>query len=179
MAKSILIAIFNAYEELEEQTCDVRETGVTSDDVSKAMVPFLTDIKKLSELSDPKALELAYLRILYLGKHSYAELDSKACGYGDRKSDEPADELLLSILTKRKERKDEWDYVPDLHDLEKRAKLLRAYGINTWLTESIKLLREWAGPKGEDESSGEEDIEDDDILDDDSEEDDSDSDDGR
>lgn len=156
LAKSIRIAINNAYEEIEPETYNAKKSGVTSDDVSQAMVPFLKDIERLKDLPDPEALRLAYDCIIDLGNHSYAELDMGGSGYGDCDSDEPADELLVSILMQAKKKGDMLDFGEELRGLERTSKNLRDYGIDTWFAESIKLLRKWAG-KTEEVSEDEDD----------------------
>ena len=143
------MAISNAYEEIEPETFNAKKSGVTSDDVSQAMVPFLEDIERLRDLPDPEALRLAYDCIIDLGDHSYAELDMGGCGYGDRDSDEPADELLVSILMQAKTKGDMLDFGKELRRLERTSKNLEEYGIDTWFVESIELLRKWAGKSEE------------------------------
>ena len=156
LAKSIRIAINTAYEEIEPETYNAKKSGVTSDDVSQAMVPFIKDIERLRDLPDPEALRLAYDCIIELGHRSYAELDMGGCGYGDRDSDEPADELLVSILMKAKKKGDMLDFGEELRKLERTSEVLEEYGIDTWFVKSIELLRKWAG-KTEEVSEDEDD----------------------
>ena len=142
-ARSIRKAIKSAYRKIEPETLD-KHSGVDSDDMSEAMVPFVNDIKRLQELSHPKALQLAYNCVLYLGRHSYADLEMcGTAGSGHRPSDEPADELLVSIIRKRREHAEAWDWGQDLAELEDRFEELYEYGVETWFPKSIELLQRW------------------------------------
>ena len=143
LALSIHQATNDAYEDIEPQTWNARKTGVTLEDVSQAMVPFLANIKRLRSMPDADALRLAYGCVRDLDNHSYVDLDPGGSGYGDRYSDEPADEMLVSILKERKKKNDVWDRAKDLADLERRSKYLNDYGIETWFPKSIKFLQTW------------------------------------
>ena len=85
-----------AYDALHDETCSARKTGFSSDDLSKAMMPFFSKIETLQNLpgSTVWARELANC--------SYSKLELGGSGYGDRPSDLEVDFLLEELSTKRK-----------------------------------------------------------------------------
>jgi hypothetical protein len=117
--------------------------GVTGDDYSAAVEPFIDDIDKLSEL--PGGLELAFDLVLYLGTKSQGELVDGCCGCGngDRPSDEPADELLCLLAKRMKANVEGWNPVKELERLRQQSKSLEEYGIDTYFPRSMIRLAKY------------------------------------
>ncbi|KAB5533574.1 hypothetical protein GE09DRAFT_1227581 [Coniochaeta sp. 2T2.1] len=128
----------STYAKLYERTWNARKPGVSSDDLSQAMVPFVKEIEDLSETVGANAWELA--------DSSYGGLDGGA-GYGDRPSDKPADDLLADIIDERIEAGEKWDWEKDLKELVEEEEYLREYGIEPWYPETQGALREACGKK--------------------------------
>src|SRR2546421_4465934 len=101
LASTIYRKIREKYNALEPQTCNGRVTSVTSDDLSRAMLPFLREINKLRQLPDADSLTLAYKLVLDVAAYSYGDLDG-GCGYGSRPSDILADALLVRVAKARR-----------------------------------------------------------------------------
>jgi hypothetical protein len=119
--------------------------GADSDDISRAMTPFIHEIDKLSKLDNPKALEEAYDLLNMLRQESYGDLDSDGGGYGDRPSDEPADRLLARLIRERTEAGEVWDWGRDLKDIQGEGEELADYGIEPWFPETQKALKDIQG----------------------------------
>ena len=81
LATQIKRVMSEAHTSLYDETCDARKTGVTSDDLSEAMMPFFSDIERLRDL--PGSTVLAYDLAKALGNYSYGELEMGGSGYGD------------------------------------------------------------------------------------------------
>lgn len=93
-----------AYNSLAEACYDSRRTGVSSDDLSRAMVPFVGETKKLSSLPGCESLELAIKLVIDLSSKSSAALGDGDAGEGERPSDELADQLMCRLAqTKRQQ----------------------------------------------------------------------------
>jgi hypothetical protein len=78
-----------------------------SDNVSKAMVEYFPKIQKLSMIDGD--LELALKLVLYLGAKSFltrsdTASDGSVLLHNRRKSDSPADDLLLDVLKRIRQR---------------------------------------------------------------------------
>ena len=126
---------------LEEKTWNARKTGVTSDDMSKAMMPFLDEVEQIIRL--PNSTEVAFDLVLDLAGYSYGEMDCKGCGYGERPSDIEIDDLLVELAPERRKIDPFWNFVEVLETLADQAKYLNGYGIEDFCSQTIKLLSEW------------------------------------
>lgn len=131
--------------EMSSDIEDARHSGVTADDLSRAIMPLLPQIKRLSELQDPQALRCAQDVLLDVAEGSTAGMDGPtSSGYGDRPSDKPCDDLLYTIVEKRSEHFDITNV--EVRDLIKRiseyAKHLDDFEIKEWFPRSLDLLRE-------------------------------------
>ncbi|KAI1074300.1 hypothetical protein F5B20DRAFT_564054 [Whalleya microplaca] len=144
IAETISSRIAKAHRRLAEKVCNAERSGVTSDDISGAMVPLIHEIDQLANMGQPDSLKLAYELIIKLTESSYAGLgdDSHSCGFGDRPSDKPADELLMSLIERRLNSGHSWDIAEDLKNLDEDAEYLEDYGIRPWCPKSRSLLRE-------------------------------------
>ena len=80
---------------LEEKTRNARKTGVTSDDMNKAIMPFPDEVEELIRL--PNSTEVAFDLVLDLAGYSYGEMDCKGYGYSERPSDIEIDDLLVEL----------------------------------------------------------------------------------
>jgi hypothetical protein len=134
---SIKASICEACDEFFDSDTYQTRKGVSSDDYSEAVAPFIDDIDKLSDM--PGGLELAFDLVLYLGTKSQGELLDGCCecGSGDRPSDEPADELLCLLAKRMKANIDGWNPVKELEMLQEQAKSLEVFGIDTYFPRSI------------------------------------------
>ncbi|KAK3690387.1 hypothetical protein B0T22DRAFT_463500 [Podospora appendiculata] len=140
LAQTISKKMSEAYEPIYDQTFDSRRTGVTSDDLSRAMARFIPQIEELARLDDDDALGLAYHLVFQVKNNSYG--DTPGDGECDRPSDKPADALLAHVIRQRVEAGQVWNWAKDLGDLSSEAKSLEEYGIDEWFPESRRALRE-------------------------------------
>ena len=126
---------------LSAQTLNAKKTGISSDDMSEAMMPFLQEAKELRNL--PNSTAVAFDLVVRLGRYSYGALDGKGSGYGERPSDEVVDELLVELATERKKIEPSWDFRKVLDTLQQQAEHLKRYGIGNFCARTIKLLSAW------------------------------------
>jgi len=114
-----------AYEEMEEKIWQARKSGVTSDDLSDAMMPFLAEVEELLEF--PNSTVIAFDLVVALGGYSYGGLNSGGCGYGERPSDVEVDDLLVELAPERRKVEPSWNFVGVLESLKKalRTSVLR------------------------------------------------------
>lgn len=146
-AAAVRKAIRDAYSPLAEECYDAKKSGVTSDDISAAMEPFIKSVEKLSFYPGPESLDLAIELLLDLGGHSYGELDTPhGCCFGDRPSDVPADHLLCQLAKEKHDKDPEWDYSSMLDDLKAARKNLKDYGIDTYFARAVKMMQRWSAP---------------------------------
>lgn len=141
LAGQIKAAASKVSSKLCSKTYNAKKTGVTSDDMSKAMMPFLDEVEELRKLPDSTAI--AFDLVVLLGEYSYGEMDCKGCGYGERPSDPEVDELLVELATERKKIDPFWNFSHVLGTLQGRAKHLRDYGIEDFCAQTIDLLSGW------------------------------------
>ena len=99
---------------------------------------YLKDIERVWAL--PGGLNYAFDLVLKLGKCSFGDLDSDGGGYGDRPSDEDADDLLYKMIQERRRIDSEYNPIETLQDLKDTAKNLSDYGVDTYFPRSIDLL---------------------------------------
>ncbi|KAM7196331.1 hypothetical protein V8F33_006240 [Rhypophila sp. PSN 637] len=130
--------------ELEEQmeAAGFKRGAVTSDDFSKAMFPYIAEIRNL--IDGDNGDELTRLRAGYellfsLKDCSQGDLDQYVC-YDDRPSDTPADELLSDVIRRRKAAGDIWEWERDLESFKQEAESNEGYGIEPWFPKSIEAL---------------------------------------
>lgn len=141
LAKQIRIAAGEVSNKLEAKTSNARKTGVTSDDMSKAMMPFLDEIQGLREL--PESTVVAFDLVMILGGYSYGDLDGDGGGYGDRPSDLEVDDLLVELAEERIKIEPFWNFSQVLDKLQGQAKHLSGYGGEGFCAQAIDLLSAW------------------------------------
>lgn len=130
------------YRKLEAKSLNARKSGVTSDDLSEAMMPFLKKVEQLFEL--PNSTAVAFDLFIALENYSYGGLGSmKAERNGERPSDVEVDELLVELARQRRTTEPHWKFVEVLERLKAQAKDLADYGIEDFCSDMIKLLTEW------------------------------------
>jgi len=115
----------------------------SSDDFSKAMLPYLRMIKELLKIDDDELtkLRLSYDILFELKEKSQGPFGVEDAAEADeRDSDEPADELLSNVIQSRKEAGDMWDWKGDLKGLQDEAKSNDSFGIEPWFPKSIAAL---------------------------------------
>lgn len=93
---------------------------------------------------DSNNLTLSYKALFALKASSYGDMDGRACGDGNRPSDEPADSLLADIIEKRLARGHRWDWKSALDELSREAKDMIDYGIEPWYPKTRMALRKKA-----------------------------------
>lgn len=109
------------------------------------MMPFFPEIERLREIGG--STTLAYELVRELASSSYGELDNGGAGNGDRPSDPEVDELLEELVMIRKRENPTWNFVDELKQLEAEAKLLQDYGIEEFLSQTIKIVSAWRDGK--------------------------------
>ena len=141
LADQIEAAASKVSDKLCTKTYNAKKTGVTSDDMSKAMMPFLDEVEELRTL--PNSTAIAFDLVMTLGEYSYGELGCGGSGYDERPSDIEIDELLVELATERKKIEPFWDFSTELDTLRERAKELDDFGIEGFCAETIDLLSAW------------------------------------
>ena len=141
LAEQIRTAAAKVSKRLEVKTSNGRKTGVTSDDMSAAIVPFLDEVEGLRELPDSTAI--AFDLVVYLASYSYGDLDGDGGGYGDRPSDLEVDDLLVELAEERIKIEPFWNFSEVLDDFQEQAKHLSGYGIEDFCSQTIDLLSAW------------------------------------
>ena len=141
LADQIKAAASKVSNKLCMQTLNARKTGITSDDMSQAMMPFLREVEELRKLPNSTAIALDLVTVL--GQYSYGELDCDGGGYDERPSDEEVDGLLVELATERKAIDPSWDCSHVLNKLRKQNEKLSSYGIENFCARTIDLLSTW------------------------------------
>jgi hypothetical protein len=137
---SIRRRIDEVYELLWEDSCNGRKTGISSVDVTDAMVDFVLEIRRLANINGN--LNLAFDLMMHLASHYYGKLDGGGDG-GDQLCDGPADDLLVQILQRMEE--DVFCFKPEkeLATLKAHAKELDEYGFESLFAKSIHDMSTW------------------------------------
>lgn len=141
LAKQIDAAARKISDELCDDTYNARKTGVTSDDMSEAMMPFLDEVEELRKL--PNSTVTAFDLVMTLAEYAYGGLKSGGCGYGERPSDEEVDGLLVELATERKAIEPSWNFHHVLNTLREQNEELDRYGIEDFCAQTIDLLSAW------------------------------------
>ena len=139
LVKQVQTRMSETHEEIADQTINAKKTGVTSDDVSEAMMPFFDDIERVR--SFPNREGPAFELLMDLASSSYGELDMKGCGYGERPSDCEVDQCLVEVAKERRARELEWHFEPSLDYLKEMADLLGQYGIEDFCLKPLRFFR--------------------------------------
>ena len=149
LATQIRSAAAEVSDELSDQALNARKTGVTSDDMSSAMLEYLDEVEGVKRL--PGGIPLAFDLVMDLAGYSYGSLDDgdgKASGYGDRPSDAIVDGLIMDLAVERSEVEPAWDHRKALEELRKQNKHVAEYGIEGFCEKSIGLLDGWGKRPG-------------------------------
>ena len=141
LAEQIRDAACEIGDGLRTQTESPRRTRVNSDDMSKAMMPFLDEVRDLREL--PESTAIAFDLVMTLARCSYGTMDYGGCGDGDRPSDPEIDDLLVELATERKKIEPLWNFSWVLRELRERAQYLAEYYIEDFCVQTIELLSAW------------------------------------
>ena len=137
LAEQIETAASKAINELETEAL----MGFTSDDRSKAVMPFLDEVEGLREL--PESTAVAFDLVMTLAGYSYGDLESDRGGYGDRPSDLEIDDVLVELAEERIKIEPLWNFSSVLDTLQGDAKHLSNYGIEDFCSDTIALLSAW------------------------------------
>lgn len=137
--------IFQDYNDLSEKMWDWEATGVTSDDLSQAMLSFLPEVENLAQLPGPDSLLNAYQVAQELKNFSYAYLGElrHASGYGSRVSDEAVDLLLAKLIRKRMAARHIWHWQIDLEEFDFEAKKMKRHAIVVHVDDWYPMTRRW------------------------------------
>ncbi|KAL8957482.1 MAG: hypothetical protein Q9193_005257 [Seirophora villosa] len=149
LAAQIRSAAAEVSDELSDQALNARKTGITSDDMSAAMLKYLSEVAGVKRL--PGGIPIAFDLVMDLARYSYGSLDDgdgKASGYGDRPSDAVVDDLIAELAVERREVEPGWDFRKALEELREQSKHVAEYGIEGFCEESIALLEGWEKQSG-------------------------------
>ena len=150
LATQIRSAAAEVNDELSDQALNARKTGVTSDDMSSAMLKYLFEVSGVRSL--PGGIPIAFDLVMDLARYSYGSLDdgdNNASGYGDRPSDAVVDGLIADLAVERRRMEPGWDFGKALEKLRKQSKHVAEYGIEGFCERSIGLLEGWEKSGGE------------------------------
>jgi hypothetical protein len=118
---------------------------VTSDAISEAMCQYIPDIEYLSR--KPCGLRLALELTIFLGQHSYGDMEYLGYGEGDRPSDPLADNLLVDILRRMKTKDVNFRPVEEFDVLRRDNKRFGARGNKKHFRKSLQLIWSWIKPQ--------------------------------
>lgn len=114
--------------------------------MSPPMAWIITEIKRLGEKQE--GLLLAFNLMFHLSENICATVDDRGAHYGFWSSDTLADDLLVSLATRLKEEKGEFNPVQQTLALGWQINALRGLGIQTFFPRSYDLMQSWAeGPE--------------------------------
>lgn len=139
LADQIMAFASKAIDELKTETL----TEITSDDMSKAMMPFLDEVEGLRELPESTAVAFDLVMTLAGAGYSYGDLERDRGGYGDRPSDLEIDHLLVELAEERIKIEPFWNFPRVLDTLQDEAKHFSDYGIEDFCSDTIALLSLW------------------------------------
>lgn len=150
----IRASIDEAYEAHEERILTAITPGMArlqeSDEASKSMAQFIPSIQKLSKL--PGGLELAFGLILYLGRKSYFLTEEtpfyQPCvdWIESRKSDTPADTVLLDILQRMKKKNKDFRPEEEWKSLNRQRKLFEYGEGESWKDRKVFFVHRDLAP---------------------------------
>ncbi|KAL8965509.1 MAG: hypothetical protein Q9183_003815, partial [Haloplaca sp. 2 TL-2023] len=143
------------YDRLKGQALNARKTGVTSDDISSAMMRFLAEAEGLSQL--PGGIPLAFNLVMDLARFSLGcvgDGDSHSVGFGDRPSDNEVDRLIIDLATKRKQIEPSWNHVEALETLREQNERVADYREDGFCAKSIEVLDGWEKAVAQDSKVG-------------------------
>ncbi|KAK5700391.1 hypothetical protein LTR17_022960 [Elasticomyces elasticus] len=127
-----------------EGMLDAVRGQLSGDLLSRALLPFVKEIRTLGTFPQSDAVSLAVDLVAELGEMSYGDLDtSQGRGTNDRASDVPADDLYCFLAKKRRRQDTEWNYKPFLQDMSSVSKQLAKYGNRQFFVNSIAMMRGW------------------------------------
>ncbi|KAL8828296.1 MAG: hypothetical protein Q9191_002670 [Dirinaria sp. TL-2023a] len=138
-AAQIETAATNKFFKLYAKNGNAKKTMVTSDDLSRAMVPFLRKAEHLLDI--PNTAGLVFDLVKMLGEHSYGELDTESDE--GRPSDSIVDELLERLAPEKRLAEPNWDFIKDLEELKRVAEKFADYEMENYCPQTIKLLSKW------------------------------------
>lgn len=144
LADQVRAAARPVYERLSLRALSSKRTGVTSDDISEAMMKFLKEVQGVRDL--PGGTAPAFDLAMTLAAYTYGDLNNSdhcCSGYGDRPSDPVVDTLLSELAAERRQLEPSWDFEKALESMRKRAKKVSEYGIDDFCSGTIELLSGW------------------------------------
>ena len=141
LAEQIRSAARQVSGRLSDKALDSRRTGITSDDISQAMMSFLREDQDLRKM--PDSTVIAFDLVMNLAGYSYGDSGSSGSGYDDRPSDEVVDDLLCELAVERRRGDPSWDFGEQLQLIRKRDQYLSPHGISDFCAGTEQLLSEW------------------------------------
>ena len=150
LAAQIRSAAAEVSDELSDQALNARKTGITSDDMSAAMLKYLSEVEGVKIL--PGGIPIAFDLAMDLARYSYGSLDDgdgNASGYGDRPSDAVVDRLIVDLAVERRQVEPGWDHTKALEKLREQSRYVAEYGIEGFCERSIGVLEGWEKVGGE------------------------------
>jgi hypothetical protein len=144
--ESIRVYIKRAFIKQTDGFCYAWSAGGRADEMNPSMAWILSEIERLAEKQD--GLLMAFNLMIYLSENICATVENRGAQYGFWSSDTPADNLLLSLATRLKEEKAEFNPAQQASSLAWQIKRLRSFGIQTFFPRSHDLMQSWAeGPE--------------------------------
>lgn len=142
LAKDIEAKMDRIMDQMSNDLCQSRHSGVTCDDVSRVAVRLVPQIKTLSELADLEAPILAIDLILSIANSTVSYVE-EACGYDDRPSDKMLDDLLCDIFARLDERGTLDDLMVEktVKAIEDKQSYIKGYGIEPWFPKTLARLK--------------------------------------
>lgn len=141
-AKALAAQLKAAASKISDKLCtkiyNARKPGVTPNEMSEAMVPFLNEIEELREISDSMVIALDLVMIL--GEYSYGGMESGGSGYGERPFHPELDSPLVELATHRKEVEPFWNFSHVLETLQEQANHLNDYGLEDFFAQTISIF---------------------------------------
>ncbi|KAK0662105.1 hypothetical protein QBC41DRAFT_183319, partial [Cercophora samala] len=109
-----------------------RKTGVTNDDLARAMSDFIEPVRKVAQLDHPDALEEAYNLAFEIKVWWFNEESTSYEPDGISDWDPDLDALITDLIHKRKEAGHCWGWKAELERLDAEAKSREEMGTERW-----------------------------------------------
>ncbi|KAK4892234.1 hypothetical protein LTR27_009243 [Elasticomyces elasticus] len=127
---------------IREGMLDAVRGQLSGDLLSRALLPFVKEIRTLGTFPQHDAVFLAVDLVAELGEMSYGDLDtSQGRGTNDRPSDVPADDLYCFLAKKRRRQDSEWNFQPGLQDMSSVSEQVAKHGNRQFLVNSKQTNR--------------------------------------
>jgi hypothetical protein len=139
--ESIRTYINKAFVKQADGFCYAWSAGGRADEMSPPMAWIITEVKRLGEKTE--GLDRAFNMMFYLSEIICATVEDRGAQYGFWSSDTPADDLLMSLASRLKEERKEFNPLQQSSALGWQINRLRALGIQTFFPRSYNLMQSW------------------------------------